>query len=200
MVLAACASGGGALPDAEPTTTPSVPSSVPTSSDTTPPAADPYAIPDVIDAAYVNRVLAALYRIDGDALREVLGSMVVGRAPIDLMAQAFSSPQLEVKLEDLMLVLDDDPAIYKVPPGDRRVTVESLALVSPTCIVALVKSDFSDVVVNPAPRDPGKVGLVVLVPVSDTVRANGVNPTPWSISLARLIGRNDPPLAMSPCG
>ena len=37
-----------------------------------PTTADPYAVPAVIDIAYVNRVLAALDQVDGDATREAV--------------------------------------------------------------------------------------------------------------------------------
>jgi len=85
LLLGAC-SGSGAGSDGAASALPSATSSRPAATapaaapgpTTTTAPADPYAVPEVIDAAYVNRVLAALYAIDGDTTREVLATGRVG--------------------------------------------------------------------------------------------------------------------------
>jgi len=190
------ASAGGPSSSASAATTSAA--RAPTTS-TTAVAADPYAIPEVIDAAYVNRVLAALYKVDGDAVREVLASRTVGAAAITKQSQIFSGDQLAIELRNLALVTTDDPSQYQSPPGDRRAIVDALVLATPTCIVALARSDFSDVIMAPAPDDPSGVEVVVMAPAPPAVRIIGINPTPWSITLARVIPRDVSPLEVAPC-
>jgi len=162
-------------------------------------AVDPFAIPAVIDAAYVDRVLAALHTLVGNALRDVLASRRVEISAYNSLAQVYNSPQLEVEVQSLSDVLTDDPALYRQPPGDRRVAVQSVALATPSCIVVIVESDFSDVAVSPPPRDPALIGMVALVPASAAVRAKGENPTPWSIALARYLRPDEQVLEAAPC-
>jgi len=111
---AACSGGGGGAGSAANLATSSVvaTSAVTVTTTTTPATIDPYAIPKVIDAAYVNRVLAALYAVDGDAVREVLASGQVEASAISKQSQIFSGDQLAIELRNLALVSKDDPSLY----------------------------------------------------------------------------------------
>jgi hypothetical protein len=197
-LLAGACSGGGDDPGSS--ATPSAPSSTATSaaSPSTTAPADPFAIPEVIDAAYVNRVLAALYGVVGDAVRDVVQNRTTERA-VRHIGDVYTGDQLEYELENLVQVLKDDPTIYRQPPGDRRVVVQTLMSTRADCIVALVQSDFTDVVVAPAPQNPAQVGLIALVPASREVQLRGVNPTPWSIAAAQLIARDARPEEATSC-
>jgi len=60
MTLAACKESGSASPPVNGAT---VPTAAPTTTTT-----NPYAVPQVIDAAYFNRVLAGLDAVEGDVV------------------------------------------------------------------------------------------------------------------------------------
>lgn len=187
------------------TTAPSAPSasSSPPSSDATStsaaPTTDPFAIPEVIDAAYVNRVLEALYRIDGEVTREVLASGDVQPNVIEKISDIYRDPQLTRELQALPALLEGDRSRFRNPPGDRQVFVTSVVEVASDCIVALVESDFSAVVAIPPPKDPNVVGVVTLAPASTRADGGGSNPTPWSIVSAELISRAAVPGEATQC-
>ena len=161
--------------------------------------ADPFAIPDVIDAAYVNRVLAALYAVDGDLLRLIVAERMIGAEVITKIGDIFGEPQLSRELRLLPDLLEGDPGRFRNPPGDRRVLVASMITVRRDCILALVESDFSAVVHSPEVKDPATVGLMALVPTPARIRAREVNPTPWYVVRSERIARSEAPEGSTPC-
>jgi hypothetical protein len=197
-LLAGACSGGGDDPD--PSATPPRPSSTatPAPSPSTTAPADPFAIPEVIDAAYVNRVLAALYAIHGDAVRDVLRTRTVDPRSSKL-SDVYAEPQLSREFEGLIRLLQSDPNQFRDSPGNRRVTVVSLEIATPRCIVATVEADFSEVVVVPPSDDPSSRDLVALMPAPPTGGRVTQNPTPWMVALARVINPDESPLEKAPC-
>ena len=199
LVLAACSGGDGDGASPSTTTLPAAPASPSSTAPPTTGAADPVAVPEVIDAAYVNRVLAALYKVDGDVTREILRTRDVTANAQLLLGAIFGEPQLTTELQALPAFLRQDPSQFKNPPGDRRVNVESLLRVRPTCLVATAQLDFADVIQTPTTLAPEEIFLVVLARRPAAEHSNDRNPTPWLIVEGRILARTQVRGAETPC-
>lgn len=154
----------------------------PSETTTTTAPADPYAIPDVIDEAYVNRVLAALDQIDGDAVREVVSKGAVTFESLERIRAIYNDPEYDQQSAGLQDLVSEDRGKFKIPPGNRLTKVFRLTHISPTCIVADVKVDFSEVVVSPPITEPGEFQLLILERTQTGADPKRLNPTSWSIA------------------
>ena len=187
LVLAAGCSTSDDDPQAESettTTTSTASTSVSPTATATP--ADPFAIPEVIDAAYVDRVLAELYRIDGDVLRKVLASDSLNMSDLAPLRAIYNDPQYEPEAKNV-LEAKLDPAIFQMPPGNRRVNVTQVHRSDPDCIVVEVEIDFSDVVIRPPAIQPTKTDFIALSPTQLGADEADHNPTPLSIVDAEVL-------------
>jgi len=198
LAMGGCSGGGsggeGAADAASPSSTTAPTTGRAASSPTTGPA-DPYAVPEVIDAAYVERVLAALYAVDGEALRSALDKGAVDAEVIGLLQAIYVEPQLRIEVEALIRALGDTSG-FKRPPGDRVARVGRLRQVDRRCVIAEAVFDFESVVEQPSPAPGGETLIIALVPRGS---AEGTpNPTGWSISDAEYIRTGEEP--EQPCG
>ncbi|MGI8685055.1 MAG: hypothetical protein ACR2MO_08225 [Acidimicrobiales bacterium] len=177
-------------PDDPITTVPTAPgetTAAPVTATTTPPA-DPFAAPAVVDEAYVNRVLAALDKVDGDALRSVVATRTVDRSAIERTRAIYNDPEFDVELASLHRVLTPDRlAAFRSPPGDRRTEVRRISSSRPGCLVVEVTLDFSAVALSPPAFSPNERQVIVLVPTQAGANPKGLNPTPWSIRYDNVI-------------
>ena len=173
-LLGACSGGDD---DAGPAAT--VPVEQSTTSTTS--AVDVSAIPAVIDEAYVNRVLAALDAVDGEATRIIVHNRrLVPEATARLRAiydEAEFQDQVVVWLTDLKEGLKN----IKPNPGPRRTTVRRLRTASPVCVFVEVLEDFSASAMDPPP--PSRA-FVQLVPVDRSRDRGRYNPTAWMVHAA----------------
>ncbi len=164
-VVAACA--GGAVHPRGAATVPTVP----------PTTGDPWAVPSTIDAAYIDRVLAFLDHMQGEALRSVRQSNSL-TSRYQTIEAAIRADAHEIRLQDALQrqnIAAGWPNISAVP-GDRYSQVQRILQSGPTCIVAAVNEDFSRLTVaKPVPYPQWYVGLLH----SDQ---SMVNPTHWAIS------------------
>ncbi len=129
---------------------------IPPSSTSTSTPTDPYAVPAVIDEAYVNRVLAALDQIRGEAVRRFVA---VGQVDADVgiaLRSIYNDPQYVQELEGLVKT---DRSRLKTPPGNRRTTATRVLHGQQTCILAEVSIDFSEVAQAPPPSSVGRSDL-----------------------------------------
>lgn len=172
----ACSSGGAGRPDP----TRPAPLAPTSTTDTTEPA-DPYAIPEVIDEAYVNRVLAALDQIDGDSLRDVVSKGAVSFESFERIRAIYNDPEYDQQSDGLRDLVKEDLGRFKSPPGNRKTVVFRLPHVSPTCIVTNVRADFSEVVVSPPTTAPDEFQLLILERTQPGADPKRFNPTSWSI-------------------
>lgn len=142
--LAACSGGG----DKEATGA-TVPASLATTTTT-----DPYAVPQVIDTAYVNRVLAAMDAGIGEVVRIIYRTREM-RAEVYDRLRAFYAEGNTLKLatESLQDDLLDDFEGYKPNPGDTHTAVETLITVRSDCIFLEAARDFSEIGTNPNPAN-----------------------------------------------
>lgn len=156
-LLAACRGGNDkVLPTA----------TVPTAPETTTTTA-PYAVPPVIDAAYVNRVVTGLDAIAGDTTRLIVRTRTIPREAFDRVNAIYHNDS-EV---DRVLKGYSDQLASGLPgaqqdPGDKKSVVKEMLSASPRCMFARVERDYSAISANAfsgitewvalRPLDPGR--------------------------------------------
>ena len=138
---------------------------------------NPYAVPQVIDEAYVNRVLAGLDQAVGDITRLVVGSRTLSPEALDRLRTIYVDDSLELSIRGFQNDVRADFAGYRQPPGNKTTTVTELISARPTCIFAKVNKDFSAVGVDPDPSLATQ--WVALVPSGTVLDPSGFNPTRW---------------------
>src|SRR5436305_12121423 len=74
---------------------------------------NPYAVPTVIDAAYVNRVLAGLDAINGDVTRQVVSTRTIPRDAYDRMRALYGDDHwLQLRIDSFQSDLRRNLAGY----------------------------------------------------------------------------------------
>jgi hypothetical protein len=181
--LAACSGGD----DSDAVTSATVGTAPPTTSTTAP--VDPYAVPETVDAAYVERVLNKLYEVVGDADRIAVERRSVPPEVNDRLIAVydpFIAPTVvNVKLESAVTGFER----LVDPPGDQTVVIEGVRETSPACITAQGKLDSSQLLVEPV--DLGDL-VFELRPLDQLNDPKGYNPTGWVISSTAPIDRAEP--------
>jgi len=182
LLLAGCtdsSSGGGGTA----TTTGPVPAIATTvaevpASTVAPGVAPPFQMPAVVDVAYVQRLLDALYHLDGEATRRAF----VSRAPdaeVDERLEAiFGDPALAEAKRELADQAADGFVRLANPPGDATVRVVEVLQAAPVCI--LVRADLDRGPVFRAPR-PAPARVVIRLGRADVL---ALNPTGWGVVTA----------------
>jgi hypothetical protein len=139
---------------------------------------DPYAVPAVIDAAYVNRILAGLDAAMGDVARMVIDTRTIPREALDRMRALYGNDRI------LQLVIDtfqDDIrrsfSNYKANPGNTTSEVTQLLSATPACIFVRVLRDYSAVASSPPHTS---VQWIALRPVEPSRDPRGFNSTTWA--------------------
>jgi hypothetical protein len=152
VVLAACSSG------TRPGGTATVPAAAATASTTT----DPWAVPSTITPAYLDRVLAELNHIDGNAFRDARAHNAVTATYVaDERAIRAGAHELQLREDAIAKEVSIDWSGIADVPGDRKMTVTSILSSPETCIVAAVDIDLSGVTVGtPQKYPPWFVALV----------------------------------------
>lgn len=188
LALVATACGGGDS-DAGPTATVSP---APATTTTT----NPYAIPEVIDAAYVNRVLEGLDAAVGDIVRLVVRTRDIPPEVFDrLKAVYLNRDDMSLFLSGIQRDLRLGFAGYKPNPGNAKTTVDQLLSVSQSCVYVRVKRDYSEVATN-SPSE-AKIEWIGLQPLDRALDPHQYNPTPWIMNLEGV--RSDGGQPPSPC-
>lgn len=147
MMLGACA-GQPSAPEASSATVRTEPSTTATT--------NPYAVPAVIDAAYVNRVLAWLDQFEGDIARHVMASRTL--APDDiarLKAIHASDGAFQVALDAYQFDIRSGFAGALPNPGNLKTVVIQMLSAKSSCVYVKVDRDYSAVASNPNPSLAG---------------------------------------------
>ena len=165
-----------------------VPEEATTTSTTAP--ADPYAVPDVIDTAYVDRVLAALYKVDGDAGRIIVREGEIVPDAANTLRAIYGRDALSDQLDQWGESVGDRFRGLRSPPGDIKATVTALRSAKPTCVFAAVLMDFSGTAAVASDPIPTYIALFQKEPAEDPAN---VNPTPWAIGLNAFSINGAPP-------
>lgn len=192
VLVAALALGAGCNGETDGGPAATIPPPAPTTSV----PADPYAVPAVIDEGYVNRVLAALDQVRGDAVRRFVAVGQVDAEAGIALRSIYNDPQYVQELEGLVKT---DRSRLKTPPGNRRTTATRVLQGQQTCILAEVSIDFSEVALAPPPRPADEVTSVTLRPTQPDADGRGLNPTPWSLSNADVLKRGALPSPEDQC-
>jgi len=138
-----------------------------------------YAIPDVIDAAYVNRVLAALEHVAGDVVRRIHATGQFTPDDLIPLRAIYNDPEFEIQTQ-LFATLVGEASTQHSPPGDNLVSVRRLIAANPRCIYAQIEIDATPTVLDPPPPRTTFVELQSTQPGADP---SALNPTPWSVSV-----------------
>lgn len=167
------------LPPAAQVQTPT-PSPTPTepASPSPSPTPETYEIPEVMDEVYVERVLNALYRVEGDALRLMVPAKAVTPEAERLLRALYSDEYVQPLLESYRAEAAQGFPTARNPVGDPTFNVSEVIAATPNCILVGGYSDLSQVV-TATQAEPATQEFVWLSPVR---KAN--NPTPWIIRLS----------------
>ena len=189
IALAACSSSSS---DADRGSAAQTVATEPTPTTTT----NPYAVPAVIDAAYVNRVLAGLDGVLGDVTRLLIRTRTFPAEAYDRLKAIYGDNQaLQVKLDAYQADLQRQFADYRPSPGNKVTSITKLITSSPRCIFAEVHRDYSAVTGTSTGTNPQWVALKPLDWSRDPSR---YNPTSWAFVYDGVQpDRGQPP---NPCG
>ena len=172
--LAACSSSSGG--DRGTASAQTVATDPPTTTTT-----NPYAVPAVIDAAYVNRVLAGLDSLKGDATRDVIRSKTITVNAFDYLRAAYDSNEfLQLTVDGLEADVRENFGDYRPNPGNVSTTVSRLVSAGPTCIFAQVQRDYTSVGIKPSPDIA--IQWVALRPLDRSRDPRGLNNTLWALA------------------
>ena len=183
LVAPACSrgeadAGGAVVPRATTTSQPET---------TTTTSADPYAIPAVIDADYVNRVLAEFSRIEGDLFRKYVSTRLFEERDLVPIRAMYADAEVRRQAESFAKTRILPAAEYRDPIGDKLVLVESILAAGPECVSVKATFDFSPIRTNPPPVSPGWISLR---PKPEGIDPLKLNPTPWVIASDSLTEEN----------
>lgn len=170
MVLAACRKPAPADPE----------TTVPTAPATTTTTAVSFAVPPTIDAAYIQKVMAALDHVEGDAVRRVLGEGRLDERFVKSLAAIYGPQAGDLAQQNWLKVAGGHFELLTSPPGDPATTVQRIVAAEPTCVVFAARRDFSAMFKKPDP--PGPQRYIGLVPLPPERNPDGENPTPWIMS------------------
>lgn len=137
---------------------------------------DAWAVPAVITVPYINRVLAKLNHIDGDALRSARAANgVTPEFTADEMAIYANEANYKLSVSVVQRSVANSWKDISPSPGDAVTTVRQLIRADRTCVYASVTEDLR-------PQGPGGVGVapqwwIAVVPKERTA----VNPTGWAL-------------------
>jgi len=189
LVLAAACTKGGSKPELPGATVPL--SQAPTTTTT-----NPYAVPAVIDAAYVERVLAGLDAAKGDVVRAIIAARTISSDLFERLKSLYADlAQFQVQLDAIQAEGRRNFAAYLPNPGNDHTLVTQLISATPGCIYAKVDRDSSAVAKTTNPRFRSQwVALKRLEPSASTV----FNPTGWAYLYEGFESNLQAP-ARSPC-
>jgi hypothetical protein len=184
LASAACSGGDGAskgsaganpaVATEPPRTNPTL-ATVPAPTTTT----NPYAVPAVIDAAYVNRVLASLDALLGDVLRIVKRTNTIPQEAYDRLKAVYIEPEfLQLRIDSFQRDIREGFRGYRPDPGNKASTVLRILTTRPSCIFVEVRRDYSAVGLN-ARTSTEWVALTKHDPSRDPSRYNA---TPWAMT------------------
>lgn len=169
-MLAACSDGGDGSIGAPSATVPTLPPQTTTT--------NPFAVPDVIDAAYVNRVLAGLDAAFGDIVRELASARRLPDNTPDRLKGVYGDLELfNLQFGVLQVYLRTNPFPLPSVPGDKRTTVSQLFTAQRSCIYAEVKRDYSAFIGR---EQPVRTEWIALEPLKAGEDRLSVNPTGWA--------------------
>lgn len=205
LVAAGCQGSDPEPPAAtldEPTTEPEPPPDLtPSDSPTPTPTLDPtlYAIPDNpedLNAEYFERVLQALYDVEGEAGRIIVEEEKVSEAALERLRAVYDGRRLDelIDLYDQQVTAGLDNTLR--PPGNLHVTVLRVISADHECAFVAGLRDYSEIVRSPRDRS-GEEDFFQLLQIEEGQDPKRRNPTPWVIGGTAI--RSDGNQPEDPC-
>lgn len=199
LVTTACSDGRGSQTGA---TVPSgdTPTTSTSLAPTTTTAVESYDVPEVIDLAYVQRVVSAYDKILGDAIRVLKREGVITEEFLSHLLAIYTEDEFDFQQRVwLESVAEGRVAKTPVAAGDPVTPVLRLERSDAECIVARAERDFSPTIIpgqqgQPSPED----NYVVLVRKIEGRDPGGFNPTPWVMSFDGFKNDNGVPSRSCP--
>ena len=136
-----------------------------------------YSVPEVIDVAYVEKVMAALDHVYGDAIRTLAKERTITEEFLSRLAAIYTPKQFAFWQDVWVKDVADGIRGLRATPGDPKTLIQELVTATPTCVLARVDHDFAAVNEQADRTTPQE--FIALVP-SESPRQ--LNPTPWIIS------------------
>ena len=172
LLVPACR--GGDKSEAGPTAT--VPRAPATTTTT-----NPYAVPEVIDKAYVERVLAGLDGVVGDIVRLVIATRGIPQDAVDRVKAVYLDREGQnLELASLSHSFREGFRGFRENPGNKRSTVKNLIVATPTCVFVQVERDYSQVGIQQNSKPSTE--WIVLKPLDPNQDPQAYNPTPWAFA------------------
>lgn len=157
---------------------------------------DPYAVPTVIDAAYVNRILAGLDAAMGDVARMVIETRTIPREALDRMRAYYGNDLwLQITIDNFQADIRRNFSNYKANPGNKTSAVTELLSATPACIFVRVARDYSAVSSSPPYTS---TQWIALRPVQPSRDQRGFNQTTWAF-IYEGFGPDKMAPAVDPC-
>lgn len=155
-----------------------------------------YSVPAVIDAAYVEKVMAALDRVYGDAIRTLATERQITEQFLSRLAAIYGDKQFDLAqrawVRDVADGLDD----LRSPPGNPMTVVQRAVRLDADCMVAAVERTFR-AARDPVTSTPQK--YIALVPKPEGRDPGSLNPTPWMMSYDGFVAEPAGAEPESPC-
>ena len=137
-----------------------------------------YSVPDVIDVAYVEKVMAALDHVYGDAIRILAKERQITKEFLEHLAAIYTPSEFELTQDVWVKDLASGLQGLRAQPGDPKTTIAEVLRAETECVVAKVERSFEETREHADATTPQR--FLALVPRTQTGRA--LNPTPWLIS------------------
>lgn len=177
-VAGACSDGRESQPGA---TVPPGGDGAATSAPATTLPAQSYEVPEVIDEAYVQKVVSAYDQVLGDAIRILVRDQGVSEDFLEHLLAIYTEPEFESQQRGwLEAVAQDDLRSRPESPGDPLTRVIKLERADSKCITVEVDRDFRPTLKpGVVPAESAEADYVVLVRKKPGRDPSKQNPTPW---------------------
>jgi hypothetical protein len=155
-----------------------------------------YAVPDVIDAAYVGRVIQALDHVYGDAVRHLAKTRRVDEEFLKPLV-AIHNPRIFGLVQDLWVKLQaKEFEGLRSEPGDPVTRIDKLLRADRECVLIEGDQDLTPFFDTDDPTNHHP--YIGLTPIQAGRNPGNLNPTPWTVNFAGSSGGQLPGDACTP--
>lgn len=165
--LAACSNGKASEPRI----------TVPTAPATTTTTAVSYAVPATIDAPYIEKVMAALDHLDGEAARRAASQRKLDEEFLKYLVAIYNTKAFDLARQGWYELAGNDFKTLAPEPGDPRTIVERILSAGSDCVLFAADRSFAALFVDPDPPTPQRYIALTRLPADRDPGAR--NPTPW---------------------
>jgi hypothetical protein len=153
-------------------------------------------VPAVIDVAYVQAVIDALDRVEGDAVRALVGAREPNLAFYERIRALYLDPQFDRVQTSYGRSAAQEMIELRAHPEDPVTRIDRIIAVTGDCVFAAVTRDFGPILKVPPTeeRKKGYIGFGLKKPELDPARRN---PTAWMIGLDGATSTGEEP--KNPC-